>query len=335
MNKRLLLANIYMHLGGRFISRFANRELLFVLTYHRIKKDDGSPSSKFDDEVFGPSVTEFRRQLEFLSKYTTVLSESDLIAAMSGEPPGDGPFGMVTFDDAYVDNYELALPVLRQMGLPSILFVPYTLLEERKVGWWDQIAFIVKNSSKPTIELRGEKIRFGNDTGSAIRYLQSIMKHNPTDSTKTLIDEIAERADSPPPTVNEMSSELMTWDQVRTAAGAGVTIGSHTCSHRVLATLGEREQSDEIFGSKSCLENKLGVPIRSLAFPVGGIRHYNSTTTRLARDAGYDLAFSFCTGVEKLQKCNRFEIPRFSAPHDLETFKAHYHCPRLMDYGFR
>lgn len=333
MSKRLLLANTLLRLGGGLISRLANRELLFVFCYHRVSPQDGPVETDFDAGVFGPRPGQLKRQLQFLQKHTTILSESDLIRAIAGHPPGKGPYSMITFDDAYIDNYQFAMPTLAELRVPAIFFVPALFIEERNIGWWDQITYIIKNSQKPEIDFRGRKLVLKERKHIVIHDLLEVMKLAPHEQTANLVEELAEAADSAAPTDDRMDKELMNWDQLREAHDAGVTLGSHTCRHWVLSTLDENEQSEEIIGSKTLIEEKLGLQVRSLAFPVGGLEHFNQTTLELVERAGYDVAFSFNTGVTKLGEFNRYAIPRFGAPSDFESFNALFHFPHLMDYN--
>jgi peptidoglycan/xylan/chitin deacetylase (PgdA/CDA1 family) len=286
----------------------------------------------FDDMVFGPSQTQLKEQLQFLKKHTTILSEHDLTKALGGELSGKGPFSMVTFDDAYIDNYQLAMPILVEVGVPAIFFIPAFVIENRDLGWWDQIAYIIKNSKKTKINFRDEELVLKERKPNVIHYLHNIMKLAPHQQTASLVSELAKEADSPIPSRDLMDKELMTWGQLQEAHEAGITIGSHTCNHRVLATLNEEEQAEEIIESKNFLESRLDITVRSLAFPVGGLEHFNKTTLRLAEKAGYDLAFSFNTGVARIGEFNPFAIPRLGAPSDFKTFNAIFHFPNFMDY---
>jgi peptidoglycan/xylan/chitin deacetylase (PgdA/CDA1 family) len=54
-------------------------------------------------------------------------------------------------------------------------------------------------------------------------------------------------------------------------AAAGWEIGSHGRTHRPLGSLDAEGLRDELGGSRSALEDLLGVPVRSFAFPYGSI----------------------------------------------------------------
>lgn len=83
----------------------------------------------------------------------------------------------------------------------------------------------------------------------------------------------------------------MDWSELRTLVDEGlVTIGSHTVTHPDrLPDLSIASQERELRRSKEVLERELGVPIRYLSYPNG---ENDATTRRLAREAGYLMAFS-------------------------------------------
>ncbi|MDX2006350.1 MAG: polysaccharide deacetylase family protein [Meiothermus sp.] len=68
-----------------------------------------------------------------------------------------------------------------------------------------------------------------------------------------------------------------------------ITIGSHTLSHRVLATLPQAEQRRELLESKWLLERKLGRPVVYVAYPEGKA---DALTFKIAREVGYAMGFT-------------------------------------------
>ena len=100
----------------------------------------------------------------------------------------------------------------------------------------------------------------------------------------------------------------MTWDQVRALRKAGMGIGSHTRRHRVLATVPDQELSDELLESRLDLEAVLDEPVRTIAYPVGvpcGPR-----LRAAVESAGYELGFTYRTGVQPLRRLDPLGIRR-------------------------
>ena len=82
--------------------------------------------------------------------------------------------------------------------------------------------------------------------------------------------------------------EPMSWGQARELRTAGHEIGAHTWSHPNLAELGDDELGSELTRSKAVLEERLGEPVTTIAYPFGKPRrHVSAATLEAARAAGY------------------------------------------------
>jgi peptidoglycan/xylan/chitin deacetylase (PgdA/CDA1 family) len=44
----------------------------------------------------------------------------------------------ITFDDGYEDNYLIAAPILKSMGLPATFFIATSFVGTESVAWWDE-----------------------------------------------------------------------------------------------------------------------------------------------------------------------------------------------------
>jgi peptidoglycan/xylan/chitin deacetylase (PgdA/CDA1 family) len=146
------------------------------------------------------------------------------------------------------------------------------------------------------------------------------MKFAPAGQTAGLLEELSAECGVDLPSPERCSRELMSWEQVREAARAGIAIGSHTVSHRVLATLDLESQRHELRESKALLEARLVRSVRTFAYPVGGYEHFNVETKAIARECGYEAAFSFHTGTNPVEDIDPFDIRRVSAPDDRELY---------------
>jgi peptidoglycan/xylan/chitin deacetylase (PgdA/CDA1 family) len=101
----------------------------------------------------------------------------------------------------------------------------------------------------------------------------------------------------------------MTRSMVREVALGGITIGSHSVSHRALTSLSQQEVRAELHNSKAELEELTGLECRELAYPYG---LYDDTTIAIAESAGYSCAAG-ATLYEP--RGERFAVPRTTIPN--------------------
>ena len=113
------------------------------------------------------------------------------------------------------------------------------------------------------------------------------------------------------------------WWQARAMRAGGVEIGAHTYSHPNLATLGRAAARAELARSKEILEQRLGEPVSSMAYPFGKPgRHFTAETVALVEELGYEYACAVLfRGARRSD--SRFRIPRFFVRHDsIEELRA-------------
>jgi peptidoglycan/xylan/chitin deacetylase (PgdA/CDA1 family) len=110
------------------------------------------------------------------------------------------------------------------------------------------------------------------------------------------------------------------WEQVRAMHAAGMEIGAHTWSHPNLAHLNRRAAHDELRSSKEVLEQRLGAPVRSLAYPFGKPkRHFTNVTVAVAAELEYEYACAILFRCVQ-SRDSKLMIPRFFVTNDsIET----------------
>lgn len=83
--------------------------------------------------------------------------------------------------------------------------------------------------------------------------------------------------------------QRLTSGQIREMARNGMSIGSHTVSHRELGELEVEEAASEMSLSRLYLEGLLQRPVHFIAYPKGS---YNEFTAKIANEAAYNGGFS-------------------------------------------
>jgi peptidoglycan/xylan/chitin deacetylase (PgdA/CDA1 family) len=274
---------------------------LSIVTYHHVADHD--PAYPYDPDVADATPQQFRRQMETLARHFTPIGIEDLIRAFDGVPLPKNPV-MVTFDDGYQSCHEVALPILRAVGVRATFFIATSFIEHRRLYWWERIALVLAQSRRDHARIHYPIALEVDRRDPATRdRLGGLVKVTPALDVERFLDELAMAlgvAWSPEIEADYAAGLIMSWDQVRALARAGMDVESHGNRHRVLQTLAAPELRDELAGSRELLEARIGRPVRAIAYPVGkGITHDPNIRDAL-RAAGYRIGFSNKTGANRM-----------------------------------
>lgn len=100
---------------------------LRVLMYHAI----GSPALGDTLGLFSLSPERFRQHMALLAEW----AQGPIVAFDAAATTGTGCRVAITFDDGYLDNLEVAAPVLCDLGLPFTVFVTSEFVRSGKAGF--------------------------------------------------------------------------------------------------------------------------------------------------------------------------------------------------------
>jgi peptidoglycan/xylan/chitin deacetylase (PgdA/CDA1 family) len=117
---------------------------------------------------------------------------------------------------------------------------------------------------------------------------------------------------------------LMSWRDLATIAGEGVSIGAHTVTHPSLPALPAVEIDRELLESKVELEERLQVTVPTFSYPYG---HWNSAVLESAKNH-----FTFCCTTELNyvdDRNNPWALPRIDAHYVRSMFWFHSMCGEL------
>jgi peptidoglycan/xylan/chitin deacetylase (PgdA/CDA1 family) len=120
--------------------------------------------------------------------------------------------------------------------------------------------------------------------------------------------------------------ECLTWSEVRELHKAGVEFGSHTVTHAQLDSLETEAVRYEVRSSKEIIEERLGYPVTSFAYPFAFPETKRAFTARLRElleEAGYDNGVSTMIGTVD-QTCDRLFMKRLpiNSGDDIPLFRA-------------
>lgn len=335
------IGNVLAHLGVLWILEWLRRREsneLFVLAYHRVDQRDHLSHTLAPDTLSAvPDM--FERQMRYVTSKFHVISAEELIHALEDRaeiPPGSI---MITFDDGYRDFLTNVFPIVSNLAIPTTLFVATGYLgSPGKLFWWDELYQAVMGA-KPQILPVPDWGDFSllDDTSrtASFQTLVHSIKGQPFFQGMDMLNLILEQLDAP----RLNGQTLLTWDEVRLLAQGNVAIGAHTRWHPILTRVPREKAREEIRGSKSDLERRLGKAVRLFAYPNGLKGDFNETVMDLLREEGFLAAFTNIKGVNVIGETNPLALKRISVDEvksiqDLRLQLSHvYHRLRSMRYS--
>lgn len=315
------------------------RQSLVVLNYHRVQDQD----TGLDDGVVSATAAGFYEQVLLVARHARAVTIDDIGAALRGERALPKNAVLLTFDDGYRDNHDVALPILQKLGVPATFFVTTGYVGQRCLPWWDRIGYVLRRSTAPELHLRYPTEQRLSMSGAARaqtqRVLLRLIKQSFGLDFARFFAELEQAAGV---TVDEAALTdglFMSWDEVRALHRAGMDIGAHTKTHRVLQTIPLEEARDEIAGSRQEIAAQLGFAPRAIAYPVGHPLSQESGLRGLVAEAGFEIGFTFVKGLIDLGPRGRgaidpLNLPRLSVDREdriaSARFKAALGAPQLL-----
>lgn len=247
------------------------------------------------------SLADFENQIRFVASTCRIMPPDAFVEGLqAGRLPPRAC--LVTFDDGYADNAEVALPVLERYSIPALFFIASGYVASGQPYEADAVHDILRLAEpQDAIELdlrawNGPSLTLPyndpDDRSASYFKVTRIFKDQISYVDRAaVVQHLAERFGVGEELLSRPA--MMTPDQIQRLTGAGMTIGSHTEWHISLAAEGPDEFARQLRSSRQTLTEMTGRPIRYFSYPFGDPQ-YCLPAWPLVRDAGYDAAFMAC-----------------------------------------
>jgi peptidoglycan/xylan/chitin deacetylase (PgdA/CDA1 family) len=225
---------------------------------------------------------------------------------------------VLTFDDGYRDNYTHAFALAKELQVPLAIYLIPGYLENGAYFWWLEPKHLVEcaqvqettfNNVTYHLDHPSEQQALSSYIDTQVRYASSVA------ARETFLASMREQLQVPAPITDEdVPAMPLTWEQVHEMEQSGwVSFGAHTMHHPVLSSIsGPAELEYEVTECRRVLEERLGHPVRSLAYPIGQRQHISKDVVEAVRQAGYSWAVTTSYGFNMPQRdpylLNRIEV---------------------------
>jgi peptidoglycan/xylan/chitin deacetylase (PgdA/CDA1 family) len=296
--KRSESALLLFHRLGLFdVARKLTPNLLTALNYHRIDDPFGHGFDTFRPNV-SATPSDFAAQMDYVSQKYNVISGTELVAFIKGERQLPARAAIITFDDGYYDNYANAYPILKARNLRAIIFLATDFIGSRKPFFWDLIAYCFFHTKKEHAHLPHLGPQSWVDASTRDIVMQQLieaLKRMPDTEKQKLIAQLPSilRVDLPDDAFKNL---MMSWSDARELSENGIELGAHTASHPILTRISLDEASAELLQSKRHIEEQIGEPVLSFAYPNGQAADFNAELMNRVHRAGFEIAFTLLPG---------------------------------------
>ncbi|MBD3318019.1 MAG: polysaccharide deacetylase family protein [Chitinivibrionales bacterium] len=265
-----------------------------ILCYHSIDTTGSLLSTS--PRVFSNHMLHLKRH-----GYTT-LTFGDLVDRLSAKTLMPPKLAVITFDDGYRNNREIALPILKRYGFTATFFVVTDAVGKR-ASWIERDFSTVLGWA-----------REGGHTGRLSENHRKIFKSR--NAYLASLDKTALRKELEK-LVLVGHFPLMSFSELSILSSHGFEIGAHSHTHPFLAELTENDVYKEARRSKEMLQNRLRPPVTSFCYPSG---NYSTNVAHIVATLGYSGACTTERSSVSPSNHNIYALPRLLM-HD--SYDAH------------
>jgi len=310
---------IAYHLGVIRLFYYLTRKRQRVITYHNV-----IPDSYFNNSIelgvsCSSSVFEFQlNEIAKKFKFTTQLNKSATC--------------VITFDDGYKNNYNVALPILDLYAVKAIFFITYDLVIKGKTLWVDLIMMWCSYVPVGRHIVAGKEMWISDknrmDAYQNILsriYDDYLLKENVLSSINKVfsVNQLVK---------NEQYKKLrfypLTLVNIEEMKANNHLIACHSISHDILSKLSNKELEDEILSAEKYLGNLYNSDY--FAYPFGGVNEVSETVLKSYSASKFKKCF---VNYWHFKNNNRDEsMQRMSLPNTTNKYVIHAYLSGFYFY---
>ncbi len=293
-----------------------------ILTYHCVT----SEALRVNDFCF-VTASDFEEQISYLNNVFDIIPMSDMYI----EKKCDKPRAIITFDDGFYNNYEVAFPILKKYKSPFSIYLSTNLVKSNDTVWFCKVNYALSFTQVDNVEWNGKGFNLTTPTGreEASIYIQRDLKIFKNNEIEAKICKLymSLNLEMPANFSNYKNYRMLDQQAIDEMRSSGlVEYGAHTHNHTILSRLSYSESYEEISKSIYIVTELTGQKCKMFAYPNGGKSDFSIDHINIIKELGIVSAVTMESGLARSND-NPFKIKRLfvSSNTSLKTFKLQVH----------
>ena len=287
--------------------------------YHSVADNGGTASDPLGG--IGHPTSIFQQQMEVLARDFHPISLDEALAYVRGGRDVPRRSVVVTFDDGYADNYQVAVPLLNKIGIPATFYVTVDPVQRKRLPWPGRVRYALFTTREPgwvapdgqnwplhEAELRAKAFERASEDCSKLAGIEQ--------------DEYVAGLEAQMRCALTQGPRMMTWDEIRATVKQGHLVGSHTMTHPNMAHINDQDLKRELAESKRILERELGTGVVHFSYPCPALQpHWTEHTVTMSRECGYQTGVTTNGGLVR-RNDNPLQLKRIRPSKTVSGLRA-------------
>ena len=292
--------------GGAIYDACFNRPIGCIYMFHMVcpKGDYLAPIDELrvSPEFFEVFLKKQQKRLEFISI-------DEVPERMVNQKKGGKPFGVITFDDGYEDNFTYAYPILKKLDIPFVIYISAGLVNDHEPIW--NYPLIIERIVKENEELIIGGMKYVCQTQEQKNETFLKLKGLLFSLPYAHLQEEFRRLYAEYLTDDVFPQNTLTWEQITELSKDPLcTIGSHTMTHCRLTITDIASLQYELGESKSLLEQHVCKPVEHLSYPYGWKTDVSAEAIAFAQQIDYKTALRSFGGPMRKKDDDFYQLKR-------------------------
>ncbi len=272
------------YLGVLKLFYFINRKKQLVIMYHNILSDD-----IFDESLVhlgvSSSETAFRKQLDIILRQFKVTTELGVPNTC-----------ILSFDDGYKNNHDVASSMLDKHGVPGLFFIPASFFEGVTLLWIDQLLMWVSYIPLGKYYILGNDFIITDERDSRSLLWEAIYQEilSNYSNLDLLIKELdaaypfAKNMKVIPKKMMQQRFQALSIDELESMRKKEHVLGCHSFKHDVLSLLDDQQLEEDFL---NCKQHEQHYNSSFFSPPFGGEAEVSTNVINKCKQYGYTAVF--------------------------------------------